>query len=182
MNAIESAMTSTMSTLDLYEAKVEELHIALREHQAYKECIEFEGDVCDTCVELIEDIDAAMFDIEEWNRISTYNTRYVEYVRYVAARAPLTTNTLVVANIVATTGVMPSEDDEDEANAAAYEAHDEEARFAWVLRARPPRSARRGLHRSLQRALHVHRQAVREGPQRVPPPPRPRRGGRQPRG
>jgi hypothetical protein len=73
-------------TLRAYESKVADLHMAMREHQAYKECFEFEGDVCSTCEELSADIDAAMFDIEEWNRIATYNARYAEFVTRRAAK------------------------------------------------------------------------------------------------
>ena len=38
--------------------KIGDLYIELAEHRAYNECVEFPGDVCYTCVEIHDEIDA----------------------------------------------------------------------------------------------------------------------------
>jgi len=39
--------------------QISELYMALAEHQAYKECIQFEGDECGTCDQIYAEIERA---------------------------------------------------------------------------------------------------------------------------
>lgn len=59
------------------QIQIEELGIALREHQAYKECIQFDGDTCSACEEIERDL---------------YNLRYADYVARRAALYARTPN------------------------------------------------------------------------------------------